>query len=388
MKEFTYKNPTEIIFGDGKIAQVGKLLKPHVKKLLLTYGGGSVKKNGVYDSVVSSLVENGIDFVEYSGIKPNPVLSHAQLGIEFAKAEKIDAILAVGGGSVIDESKAIAIGACYEGDVWDFFSGKASPKKALKLFTVLTVPAAGSEMNGGMVITNDQTQDKFGFSTPVAYPIFSILDPTTTLSLPIQYTAYAAVDILTHATEAYFTKSDKASFVVDRAVEGVIKSLIEATNRLVTNPKDLDARANFMWTATLAWNGSLNCGVGAFGMPNHIIEHPISAVYDIAHGAGLAIVMPAWMKYFAQKYQDRFALFGRNVFGVEELDDEKASFQCREELLKWFKNINVETSFAEIGILKPDFDKLSTLALNVMGSKGGAFMTKNEIVEILEIANS
>ena len=388
MKEFKYKNPTEIIFGEGKIAKVGELLKPHVKKLMLTYGNGSIKKNGVYDAVVTSLKENGVDFVEYCGIKPNPVLSHVRAGIEFAKSEKVDAILAVGGGSVIDESKAIAVGSCYEGDVWDFFSGEAVPQKALKIFTILTVPAAGSEMNGGMVITNEQTHDKFGFGTPVAYPLFSILDPTATLSLPIQYTAYAAVDILTHATEAYFTKTDKSSFVIDRAVEAVLKSLIEATNMLVENPQDLDARANFMWTATLAWNGSLNCGVGSFGMPNHIIEHPISAVYDIAHGAGLAMVVPAWMKYFLKKYEDRFALFARNVFGVVEADDAKAAIKGREKLLEWFKSINVTTTFSEAGISNPDLDKLATLAMGVMGSKGLPFMTIEEIKAVLKIANS
>lgn len=388
MKEFTYKNPTEIIFGEGKIANIGELIKPYTKRLLLTYGGGSIKKNGIYDIVINSLRENEVDFIEYSGIKPNPVLSHAKAGIELVKAEKIDTILAVGGGSVIDESKAIAIGACYDNDVWDFFSGEAIPNKALKVFTVLTVPAAGSEMNGGMVITNEETQDKFGFGTSVAYPVASILDPTATLSLPVQYTTYAAVDIFAHATEAYFTKEDKNSFVIDRAVEGVIKSLIESTNAIVMNPQDIDARANFMWTATLAWNGCLNCGVGFYGLPNHIIEHPISAVYDVAHGAGLGIVIPAWMQYFSSKYQDRFALFARNVFGVIENDDAKAAILCREMLIEWFKSINIGVSFSEIGIVNPDLDRLATLALNVMGSKGEPFMVKEDIIKVLEIANS
>lgn len=388
MKEFTYKNPTEIIFGVGQISKVGELIKPHTKKLLLTYGGGSIKRNGVYDIVIDSLKKNGIDYVEFSGIKPNPVLSHAQAGIAFAKSQNIDTILAVGGGSVIDESKTIAIGACHQGNVWNFFTGEANPVKALKVFTILTVPAAGSEMNGGMVITHDETLDKFGFATPVAYPVFSILDPSATLSLPVKYTTYAAVDIFAHATEAYFTKSDKNSFVLDRAVEGVIKSLIEATNAIVKNPDDIDARANFMWTATLAWNGSLNCGVGLFGLPNHIIEHPISAVYDIAHGAGLGIVIPAWMEYFSQRYQERFALFARNVFEVVENDDAKAALRCREKLIEWLKSIGVATSFAGAEITNPDLDKLATLSLNVMGSKGKPFMSKEEILKVLEIANA
>lgn len=386
MKNFNYKNPTEIIFGEGRIKEIGERIKPFANKVLLTYGKESIKKNGIYDRVVASLQKNGVDFVEYSGIKPNPVLSHAKKGAEFAKEQGIDAVLAVGGGSVIDESKAIALGACYDGDLWDFFCGETIPEKSLKVFTILTVPAAGSEMNGGMVLTNEETQDKFGFSCPLSYPVFSILDPSVTLSLPVKYVTYAAVDVFTHATEAYFTKKDQNSFVIDRAVEGVLKALIEATDKIIANPSDIDARANFMWTATLAWNGSLNCGVGFFGMPNHIIEHPISAVYDIAHGAGLAIVLPAWMSVFEKRYLSRFALLARNVFGVEESDDDKATFQGREALLKWFKKIGVPVSFKEAGIENIDTEKLSALALAVMGSKGGTFMTQDEIKQVLEIA--
>jgi len=386
MKNFNYKNPTEIIFGEGRIKEVGERLKPHAKKVLLTYGRESIKKNGVYDTVVESLRANGIEFVEFSGIRPNPYLSHAKLGADLARKEGVDAVLAVGGGSVLDESKAIALGACYDCDLWDFFSGKASPQKSLKVFTILTVPATGSEMNGGMVLTNEDTLDKFGFASPFTYPVFSILDPSVTLSLPVSYVACAAVDIFTHATEAYFVKEDTASFVIDRAVEGVLKSLIESTDKILQNPQDIDARANFMWTATLAWNGSLHCGVGIYGVPNHVIEHPISAIYDIAHGAGLAIVLPAWMKVFEEKYRSRFAFLARNVFGVDEIDDHKAAQKGRESLIKWFKTLGAPVSFAEAGIFDVDVEKLSSLAMGVMGSKGVALMTQDEIKKVLEVA--
>jgi alcohol dehydrogenase YqhD (iron-dependent ADH family) len=388
MKKFAYKNPTQIYFGDGYTKAVGKLLKPYVKKVLLTYGKASIKNNGIYDTVVASLRENDIEFVEYDGIKPNPMLSHAIEGAKFAKEQGVDAVLAVGGGSVLDESKAIALGACCDDidNLWDFFSYKKMPSDALKVFAVLTVPATGSEMNAGMVLTNDDTLEKFGFSSSHSHPVFSILDPANTISLPKQYTAYAAVDIFTHSTEAYFTKEDESSYVIDRAVEGVVKSLIESTNKIMQNPSDIDARANFMWTATLAWNGSLHCGVGNFGLPNHIIEHPISAVFDIAHGMGLAIVIPAWMKYFSNRYQSRFALFARNVFDVQEADDTKAAEICREKLVEWFKSLNVPTTFAEADIYSIDVEQLSSLAIAVMEAKQLSFITQDEVKKVLELA--
>lgn len=386
MKSFNYKNPTEIIFGEGRIKEVGERLKPLAKKVLLTYGGGSIKQNGVYDTVVQSLKENGVEFVEFCGIKPNPVLSHAREGVKVAVENGVDAVLAVGGGSVVDESKAIALGACYDGDVWDFFCGKAIPKESLKVFTILTVPATGSEMNGGAVITNEECHAKFASVSPLSYPVFSILDPATTLSLPVAYVKIAAVDIFTHSIEAYFVKEDTASFVMDRAVEGVVKSLIEATDKVIEDPNDVDARANFMWTATLGWNGSLHCGVGAFGVSNHVIEHPLSAVFDIAHGAGLAIVVPSWMKVFEEKHAKRFALLGRNVFGVVEADDLKASVKTREAVTAWFKRLDMPTNLSEAGILAVDVEKLSDLVMQVMLARGAQIMTRDEVKKVLEIA--
>src|SRR5574344_953433 len=232
MQNFNYKNPTEIIFGNGRIREIGKRLEGKVKKVLLTYGKGSIKDNGVYEKVTKELEEHGIKYVEYSGIKPNPTLSHAQYGAEIAREENVDAILAVGGGSVIDESKAIALGACYKENLWDFYEGIAIPEKTIPLYVILTVPATGSEMNPNGVITNEITKIKKGFRCRQNYPVFSILDPEITLSVPIEYTNLAAVDIMAHSIEAYFSKQDQDSYVLDRFVEALGKIILESVERL------------------------------------------------------------------------------------------------------------------------------------------------------------
>ncbi len=386
MKSFNYKNPTEIIFGNGRIKEIGERLKPHAKKVLLTCGKGSIKDNGVYDTVVKSLKENGIEFVEYSGIKPNPTLAHSQAGAELAKKEQVDGILAVGGGSVVDESKAIAIGACYDGSLWDFYTAKAIPEKSIPLFVVLTVPATGSEMNPNGVITNEETNDKWGFRTDLNFPVFSILDPETTLSIPLEYTKYSAIDIMTHSMEAYFSKEDNDSYILDRYVEALVKSVLESMDRLIKNPQDLGARENLMWTSTLAWNGSVHCGVGRFVIVNHVIEHPLSAIYDITHAAGLSILIPASMKYYFDKYQKRLSIFGRNVFGISESDDKRAAEMTINAFAAWFKKIGAPTSLTEAGIVDSDVEKLAGLTMKLLGKSAEGLITEQDIVNILNLA--
>jgi len=382
MKNFNYQNPTEIIFGNGRIKEIGELLEGRAKKVLLTYGKGSIKENGVFDIVTKSLKEHEIEYVEFSGIKPNPTLKKAQEGAELAKKEQVDGILSVGGGSVLDESKAIAIGACYDGDLWDFYSKKAVPKKSIPIYAILTVPATGSEMNPNGVITNEETKDKWGYRTPLNFPLFSILDPETTLSIPIKYTILAGLDIMTHAMEAYFSKEDNDSYILDRYVEALVKSVLESLDRLVKNPRDLGARENLMWTATLAWNGLNHCGVGKFIIVNHVMEHPLSATYDITHAAGLAALIPASMKYYLERYRTRLEQFGKNVFELSESEDLAERTITGFENL--FKKYNVASNLTDAGIINPDTNKLADLTMKLLGKTD--LITKEEIVSIYELA--
>jgi hypothetical protein len=329
------------------------------KKALLVYGGGSIKKNGVYAEAISSLAASRITVIEHPGVKPNPVLSHTQAGIKKAKSGKCDMVIAAGGGSVIDEAKAIAAGAEYDGDVWDFFIGKAGIKEALPLFTVLTIPATGSEMNQGCVITNEKTKQKFSTASPSSFPRVSILDPQTTMTLPKEQTAYGAVDALSHLLEGYFTTTDKDSDVTDELVEALARSIIAATTRILKDPDDYNARASMMWSATQAFNGAQSLGYGGIFFANHAIEHSLSALYDVAHGAGLAIVLPAWLKYHLKKDgPERLKKFGRAVFGVKGAEETIASFE------KWFRKIGAPTRLSEAGIPAEDIPKI---AQNAMG---------------------
>lgn len=382
MKNFNYKNPTEIIFGNGRIKEIGELLEGKVKKVLLTYGKGSIKENGIYETVTKSLKEHNIEYVEFSGIKPNPTLEKAQEGADVAKRECVDGILSVGGGSVLDESKAIAIGACYDGNLWDFYSHKATPKKSIPIYDILTVPATGSEMNPNAVITNKKTNDKWGFRTPLNFPVFSILDPETTLSIPIKYTILSAIDIMTHSMEAYFSKEDNDSYILDHYVEALVKSVLESLDRLIVNPKDLGARENLMWTATLAWNGLNHCGVGKFIIVNHVMEHPLSAVYDVPHAAGLAALIPASMTYYLEKYRSRLEKFGKNVFGLK--DNKKLAEETIEEFKNLFKRLNVASNLHDAGIVNPDTNALADLVMKLLGKTD--LITKDEIIDIYNLA--
>lgn len=379
MKNFIYHNPTKIIFGENTIPQIGEELKGKVKKVLLTYGKSSIKQNGTYDKVVKSLQDNGIEWVDYFGIQPNPLLSHAQAGASLAQKEKVDAILAVGGGSVIDESKAIALGALYQGCIWDFILGRIKPEKALPLYTILTIPATGSEMNMGLVLTNDETLDKFGWGNPVLSPVVSILDPTLTLTLPENQTAFTSVDIIAHSIEAYFTKEDNDTPFLNGYVENLVKSVMNSTNRLVKNPKDLGARSNLMWTATMAWNGLNHCGVGKFYLNNHQLEHPISALYSLAHGEGLAILIPAWMKHFSKEKEQKLSQFFEAIFDNGNVEKGISEFAL------WFEKIGAPSSFKQAGISEPDIKRLVELALRC-GEHRGSNLNQEQITNIYMLA--
>ncbi|MDP6547019.1 MAG: iron-containing alcohol dehydrogenase [Phycisphaerae bacterium] len=366
MKDFVFHNPTKIIFGEGTISQLGAEARAHGKKALLVYGMGSVKKNGVYDQAVASLQEAGMEIVEFSGVKSNPLMSYARKGVELAKSEGVDVVVAVGGGSVIDTSKSICAGAVTDTDILEFFVFTSTVETALPLLTVLTIPAAGSEMNGGMVLTNDETLDKLGTCNYAPlYPKVSILDPTVTYTIPACYTAFSAADSMSHLLEGYFTQTDEWSPIQDRYVEGLCKSIMEATDKTIADPNDYQGRATLMWAATMAFNDLASTGIGPICFPNHMLEHPLSAIYDVPHGAGLSIVMLAWMTYAGEKGNGRIARFARNVLDIEAADDETAAREGIEAFRKWLKQIGSCTSFVDVGIPESDIDQITerTVAL-------------------------
>ncbi|UYZ14037.1 MULTISPECIES: iron-containing alcohol dehydrogenase [Brevibacillus] len=323
MDNFVYHNPTELIFGRGQLEKLKEKAAQLGSTVLLVYGGGSIKRIGLYDKVVSLLQEAGCTIHELPGVEPNPRLSTVKKGIELCRRERVDWILAVGGGSVIDASKAIAVGVPYEGDVWDFYTRKAQPQTALPLGTVLTLAATGSEMNRGSVITNWETKEKLGAGT--TFPTFSILDPENTFSVPRDQTVYGICDMMSHVFEQYFTHTPEIPLQT-RFAESILKTVIEYAERVLANPEDYDARATILYCGTMALNGTLPVGVET-DWATHSIEHAVSAVYDIPHGGGLAIIFPKWMRYVYRENVERFKRFAVEVWGVDpsgKTDDEVA----------------------------------------------------------------
>ena len=385
MKNFVFYNPTKIVFGKGTASQVGEEVKAIGRKVMLVYGMSHIKQTGLYDEIIKSLSRAGVKFLEYPGVKPNPVLSHTREGIAQVKKENVDAILAVGGGSVIDESKAIAAGAVTRHDIWDFFTGERSVKDALPLGTVLTIPAAGSEMNGGMVITNEETGEKFGFGAEPLHPKFSILDPSLTFSIPTNYSAYSAVDSISHLIEGYFTCEDDWTPIQDRYVEGLVKTIMECTEKILAEPDDYQVRATMMWAATLAWNNLGTTGIGDFELPNHMLEHPLSGLYDIPHGAGLSIVLPAWMTWTAHLNPARIAQLGRSIFNIQDSNETTAAQECTIMLKTWFNKIGSPTSFKTADIFNADIETLADQALILGKVWGIKSYTKNQVLEIYQL---
>lgn len=382
MKSFIFQNPTKVVFGIGTTAQLGFYARNIGKRALLVFGRDSIKKNGLYQNVIAQLKLNDIYFVEHGGVKSNPVLSHVHDGILKAQSHNIDFIVAVGGGSVIDEAKAIAAGALVKHDVWDFFIQKEKITKALPLISLLTIPATGSEMNGNLVITNSKTQDKLGLSSPFLYPKVSILDPDLTITIPKKYLVASAVDIISHLTESYFNNNGGWTPIQERFVEGMVKTVIEATDKILIDAKDMEARSVFMWAATLSWNGLNTAGLGDFSMPCHGLEHPVSALYDIPHGLGLAIITPAWLNARLDVLTPKIARFGREVFGINDTLDITAARKAIDLLKIWFVKIGAPITFREGGIDTPDIAKLTELTLNGAKIKGTPGLTREFVEQI------
>lgn len=378
MINFTFYTPTRVLFGVGRIKEIGsEIKKSNVKKVLLVAGGGSIKKNGVYDTVIASLQEQGIDWVELWGVVPNPVLSKVMEGISLAKESGVDGVLAVGGGSVIDTAKAIASG-IYLDDVWASFLGKEKIKQALPLFVVLTISATGSECNGNFVITNEETKQKLGNHSPLVYPKVSIIDPSVQRTLPWNQTANGACDALSHIMESYFSGGgNETTLYVD---EALTKAIIDATDKLMLNEDDLEARANLAWAATLALNGVSAAQLKGDGA-SHDIEHAISALHpEVAHGAGLAVVFPAWITHVWKENEPTFRRWARNVWDTDDV------LTAVERLKSTYKRWGLPISLRELNLEKSEIPAIAQNATQ-LGKLGTVKELAQEDVEkILEIA--
>lgn len=382
MEDFEFFNPTRIIFGRGTEKKIGEILKKdRIKKVLFVYGKSAIKKIGLHERVVNSLKENKIEFIEHSGVKPNPVLSHTKEGIEKAKIHKVDAILAVGGGSVIDEGKTIAVGVKNNKDIWDFFKRDKEIKKALPVYVILTLAATGSEMNGFAVITNEETQEKLSIFSEHIFPRVSILNPELTFTVSPQYQAYAAVDAIAHVIEHYLS-GEYCPVLQSRFIEGLIKSIMESTEIILKEPENYNTRAEFMWAATLALNGLARAGIRGGSFPNHMIAHSLGALYDLPHGACLSIVIPAWMRWYKERNLIQFERFAREIFNSDKVDD------GIEKLKSWFKKIGTPVSLKDGGIPSKDIDRIVENAYNTaLIWRMEKVYTKEVLTEILKNAN-
>ena len=371
MNDFTFYTPTRYIFGHDAQIHVGSLSSELLgKRVLLVYGQSSAKRSGLLDEVKASLEKHGVEYLELGGIMPNPTDGPVRKGIDLCKTEKITGILAIGGGSAIDTSKAIAAGALYDGDFWDFFSGKAKPEKALPVGVVLTIPAAGSEGSGNSVITKEDGLIKVSIRTDyVLRPKFALLNPELTYSLPQYQTACGIVDMMAHILERYFTPT-KDTAVSDRISEGLLKAIMSEAPKVISDPENYEARANIMWAGTLAHNGICGCGKEE-DWASHGLEHEISALYGVAHGAGLSVILLAYMDYMREHRPERLEMLAENLFdaGCEKTGKNLAVFTI-EKFEGFFKSLGMPTTFSELGIDNPDIE---TLVKKVHQNKGKTF---------------
>ncbi len=374
MENFSYHNPTKIIFGKNEVDRIGSEAALFGKKAIVLIGKGSAKKSGLYARVISSLNMYSIKSVTYEGIKSNPVFEDADEAVLLAKEFGADMVIAIGGGSVIDTAKAVAMGFYVEHSVWDFYMQKEKPEKALPLINILTLAATGTEMNSSSVLQDNAAGMKKGFSSPHIFPKLSILDPILTYSVPANYTAYGIADLIAHCLEVYFGKGNAP--LSDYYIASILKLATVYGPKVIEHPDDYDARANIMWLATNALNGSLVNGKGNGDWGSHLYEHSLSVLFDVAHGAGLSIVFPAWMKHFAPKFEAKLAFLGKMVFDINEGDDAHKASEFIKRLEEFYQHIQTPIRLSEVNINKADTQKiLQNLALN---KASGRVYTMNE----------
>ena len=356
MNNFTYSIPTTVFFGKGQVENLPGAIKQYGKKVLMVYGGGSIKKMGPYDKIVSLFKENGIEWVELNGVEPNPRVTSVNKGVQLCRENGVEAVLAVGGGSTIDCSKVIAASVAYPGDAWDIVIGKAEITKVLPVFSVLTLSATGSEMDPTAVISNMETNDKEAVANPGMLPKASVLDPSYTFSVSKYQTAAGTADIMSHIFEVYFSRV-KDAYMQDRMAEALLKTCIKYGIIAVNEPDNYEARANLMWTSSWAINGLLTMGKEV-AWTVHGIEHELSAYYDITHGVGLAILTPAWMEYvLSDETVDKFAEYGVNVWDIDKsLDKYEIAHKAIDKTREYFKLMGIPSSLSELGIGEENFE--------------------------------
>lgn len=406
MKPFEFIAPTDHIFGEGVASQVGqRMAQAGWKKALIVYGQGHVVKSGLLDEVKGTLDAAGVSYVDLGGVRPNPEVELVREGIQLARTEEVDSILVVGGGSAIDCAKAIGFGVPYDGDVWDFFCGKAQVKECLPISVVLTIPATGSEASSSCVISNDALKAKNGCNSDAFRPRFAFLDPTLTYTLPPYQTAAGITDIISHVCERFFSGVGKVP-ITDLIGLGIIRAVIDAAPVVMEDPENYDARANILWAGTLAHNDIAGCGRGlgpgrAGGWESHALEHALSAYKtDITHGAGLAVVMPAWMRYVWREDPQRFLLFGYEVFGIEPIEKGDEGFESEElaqewaveatidELAAFFQSIGMPATLDEFGLALEDIPAICDIVADAKGEEFGCFkkLNRDDVAAIFQSA--
>ena len=393
--KFTYQTPTQLIFGAGTISQLGEAVSAHGKKALLVTGGGSVKRNGTFDRAVSSMNAAGVSVVECSGIEPNPRLSTVVRGAEIARREGCDVLVALGGGSTMDAAKVIAAAVFYDGDPWNMMfhvqENRKLPDRALPIITVPTLAATGSEMNAGAVITDEKTTVKSFVSAKCMYPSVAIVDPELTVSVPQDQTAFGICDLITHVTESYFNGVDGTP-LQDRFAEGVILTAMEWGPKAVADGHDLEARTQVQWASVVALNGWVQAGTMA-AFPVHMIEHTLSAHHDIAHGAGLAIVNPAWMRFAARSHPARYAQFAERIFklSLKHPEDTQAITEGIDRFEEFLRSLGCPTRLSQVGIGDALLDRYAHDTVLVAHDANGHLpgrpsMSESDIVEVLRTA--
>jgi alcohol dehydrogenase YqhD (iron-dependent ADH family) len=387
MNNFVFHNPTKLIFGRGQLAQLASLLTGYGKRVLLVYGGGSIKRSGLYDEVMTILRQAGAEVHELPGVEPNPRLSTVHKGVAICRQEQIDFILAVGGGSVIDCTKAIAVGARYAGDVWEVITGKARATGGVPFGTVLTLAATGSEMNAGSVITNWETKEKLGwFGAPYTFPTFSILDPVHTFTVPRDQTVNGIVDMMSHSLEQYFHRAANTP-LQDRWIEGLLRTVIEAAPQVLANLEDYEARETLLYCGTMALNQFVSMGTGG-DWATHGMEHEVSAIYDIPHGGGLAILTPNWMKYCLDANPGRFAQLAVRVFDVDAAgrSDREVGLEGIERLRQFWTSIGAPSRLADYEIGDDQIQAMAAKA-TARGEIGGfRALTKEDVAAIYQMS--
>jgi len=394
--QFEYHNPTRLVFGAGSLSRLGEFAQQYGKRALVVTGGGSVKRNGTFERAVKGLTDAGVAVLECEGVEPNPRVSSVKRGAATARENGCDLVIALGGGSVMDAAKVIAAAVLYEGDPWDMiFHGQPDPHiptAALPLIAVPTLAATGSEMNSAAVISNEETKEKSFVQAACLYPRVALLDPELTVSVPKDQTAYGVCDLITHITESYFNGAGDTP-IQDRFAESVILTAMDYGPKAIADGKDLNARAQVQWAATVALNGWINSGSGSAGYPVHMIEHTVSAYHDITHAAGLAIINPAWMRFAAKTNPAKFVQFAERIFGLAATgpDDLECALAGIDRFEAFLRSIGCPTRLSELGIDDALIETYATETLRIVHDDNGLLparpaMSAADIVGVLRAA--